>query len=727
MLYGAILRSPYPHARIRHIDASLARKLPGVRGVLLPDDVPSQTYNCSGNPPSALLIKDERILTDHPRHVGDSVAAVVADTPAICALALERIHVEYEVLPAVLSVKEALLKETDSVHPGVSQSNLFKTITSHAGDVQVGFAESDLIFEEEFTVPAVQHVALEPTGCICHYTRDGYLTVWATSQTPFQERRLLAELLGLPENRVRVIKPVMGGGFGARQQLHQQPVAAVLSRLTGRPVKIIYDREEEMYCTAVRHEALISLKAGVNKNGDIHAFQATVYLNAGAYCTHSPIVLAAMSRKLQYRVPHYLYEGHSVYTHTPVAGAMRGYGNPQLTFAREVFLNKIASALQMDPLAFRLQNHLLPGEKIPGSAYPLQSCAIRECSEAAVEIKYQIDTEEKKNPTTRPGEEISWGVAFGCHASGPSSLEGKSSALVTLNDDGSVNILTGSADIGQGCETIFIQIVAEVLGLSPEEISIMATDTGCTPYDTGTFASSQTYVGGNAVYRAAMDARERLMKAMVATFETSDDNICFLNKQFYIQGETETTILSYQDVIRKLHFSKQGTIIVGQASFNSQESPPPFAVCWARVAADPQKKTFRLLDIIQAVDVGTPINPQIVKGQVEGGISMGLGYALMEKMELDRRVNKPLTTSLLPYRVPLAVDMPRMHVAIVDSYEPTGPFGAKSVGELSVVPVAPAIVNAVAVAFNEEITSLPLCDRYLISQERGVANNVVIR
>jgi CO/xanthine dehydrogenase Mo-binding subunit len=716
MIYGAILRSPHPRARVTQIDASWAKDVKGVRGVLLPGDVPGHTYNSSGNPPSAMLKKDERILTDHPLYVGDKVAAVAADSPEICAIALEKIQIEYEVLPAILTIKEALAAGAPPLHPDIAESNLFKTITVRDGDVQVGFAESDFIFEEEYTMPAVQHIPLEPTGCLCHFTADGYLTLWATSQTPYQERRLLAELLGLAENRIRVIKPVMGGGFGARQQLHHQPVAALLSRRTGRPVKMIYDREEEMYCTAVRHEGDIRLKAGVNKNGNIHAFQATVYLNAGAYWTHSPIILAAQSRKLQYRVPHYLYEGNCVYTNTPVAGAMRGYGNPQLTFAREVFLDKIAAALDIDPLAFRLQNHVLPGEKIPGSSSALRSCAIRECSDAAQDIKDRIDAEEE---TCGRGEKISWGLAFGCHTSGPSSREGQSSALVLINDDGSVNILTGSADLGQGCETVFMQIAAEVLGLSPEDISITAADTGCTPYDTGTFASSQMYVGGNAVYTAAMDAKKRLADALALRYKTAASNIYFTHKQVCIHQESEIITLSFPAAIRMLQFSQQGSVITGQGTFKAQESPPPFAVCWARVAADLQKKTFRLLDIIQTVDVGTAVNPQIVKGQVEGGISMGVGYALMEKMEMDRRVKKPLTSSLLPYRAPLAVDMPRMHVAIVDSYEPTGPFGAKSVGELSVVPVAPAIVNAVARAFDERITSLPLCTDHLLSRERG--------
>lgn len=716
MIYGAILRSPYPRARVKHIDASLAKRLPGVRGILLPHDAPSLTYNSSGNPPSPMLINDERILTDQPLYVGDRVAAVAADSLEICSLALEKILVEYEELPSVFTIREALDKRAHAVHPEIDQSNLFKTITAREGDVQLGFLESELIFEEEYTLPAAQHVPLEPTGCLCHFTSDGYLTVWATSQTPFQERRLLAELMGLSESRVRVIKPAMGGGFGARQQLHHQPVAALLSCLTNRPVKMIYDREEEMYCSAVRHEAFIRLKAGVQRNGAIHAFQATVHLNAGAYCTHSPIVLAAQSRKLQYRVPHYLYEGHCVYTNTPVAGAMRGYGNPQLTFAREVFLDTIASALAMDPLAFRLQNHVLPGDTIPGAPIALKSCAIQECVNAANTIQSHLDSDEEKST---PGEKITWGVAFGCHTSGPSSKEGQSSAIVMINDDGSVNTLTGSADIGQGCETAFIQIVAEVLGILPKDVSIKAADTSCAPYDTGTFASSQAYVGGNAIYLAALDAKERLTQSLAAIVGVNKNNISFKEGQFFMETDAQRITLSFKEAVKMAQFSKQGAVITGQATFKAQESPPPFAVCWARVATDLQKKTFRLLDIIQAVDVGTAINPQIVKGQVEGGISMGVGYALMERVEMDRRANKPLTSNLLTYRAPLAVDMPRLHVAIVDSYEPTGPFGAKSVGELSVVPVAPAIANAIAAAFGDRITSLPLSNQYFFSRERG--------
>jgi CO/xanthine dehydrogenase Mo-binding subunit len=713
VVHGKILRSPFAHARVLDIDASEAMKVPGVMAVLLPSDVHSRRFNSSGNPPSGLIVSDERILTDHPLHVGDRVAAVAGETPESCVEAIRRIRVEYEPLPAVTGIEEAMAEGAPILHPDLFNSNVFRKLEARDGDVDAGFRESDHIFEEEYYTPTVQHVPMEPVGCVCSFGPDGRLTVWCNTQAPFQDRRILAELLDLPESWVRIIKPVMGGGFGARQQLHNQHVAALLSRRIHRPVKILNTREEEMYATAVRHACIVHLKAGVGKDGRLRAFHARVYANTGAYCTHGPIVLGAQSRKFHYRVPHYLFEGSCVYTNAPVAGAMRGYGNPQLTFARELFLDKIARNLGMDPLAFRLVNQLKVGERIPAHTFPLRSCAVEECVAAAEAVKREIDAAEASRKL-REGSAEAWGIAFACHTSGPSNNEGLSSSVVMVNDDGSANLLVGSVDMGQGCETTFCQIAAEALGVALEDVSISAADTLHTPYDTGSFASSQIYVGGNAVHDACQDAREKLKAALAERFQVSPDAVFEERGSYEVRHpDGKTTRLGFKEAVSRVSFGPHGAVLVGRSSFKAQESPPPFAVCWAKVEVHLRTRHIRVRHIIQAVDVGQAINPQVVVGQVEGGISMGLGYALMEEVEIDPRLQKPTSSDLLHYRIPTVADMPRIHVRIVEGFEPTGPFGAKSVGELPAVPVAPAIANAITQATGEEIHRLPLRREWL--------------
>ena len=715
MVYGRIIRSPYAHAKVTRIDKSAAEKVPGVLGILLPDDVPDKLFNCSGNPPSAIMLKDERVLTNHPLCTGDRVAAVVAVSPESCEEAVRQMVIEYEPLPAVFGIREAIRDEAVIVHPEILPSNVFKKIEVVHGDIAAGFEQSEHIFEEEFFTPAQAHMAMEPTGCVCDYSPDGKLTVWSTTQTPFQERRVLADLLEMPESKIRIIKPPMGGGFGARQQTHNQPVGAFLSRLVRRPVKIINTREDELYATTTRHEALCRLKIGVDKQGRLQAVHIKAYVNTGAYCTHGPIVLAAMSKKFQYNLLNYHYEGFCVYSNVTTAGAMRGYGNPQLIFAREVMLDHVAKKLGLDPLEFRVRNHLRIGDTVAGMEFPIESCAIDDCVAGANRIKQDIDDQEKQGQAAGIDDENivkAWGVAFSCHCTGPSNNDGLSSCLIQAHDDGSVNLFTGAADIGQGSDTTLSQIAAEELGISLQALSITAADTLFTPYDNGTFASSQIYVSGNAVREAAADLVGKIKQALAAQHKLQVEDISFRQGVFTLKAEQEKnnnqTALTFKEALADVMASKKIRVFIGSSSFKASRSPLPFAVCWAQVAVDKRTGAMRVLHVIQAVDVGTAINPTIVKTQVEGGIVMGLGFATMEGMEIDRRALKPMSSDMLHYKVPTFADMPGIHVYIADSFEPTGPFGAKSVGELPIVAVAPAIVNAVSNATGAVIRQLPV-------------------
>ncbi|WP_369283825.1 xanthine dehydrogenase family protein molybdopterin-binding subunit [Oscillibacter sp. GMB15532] len=710
-----VLRSPHSCARVLQIDCSEAEKVPGFLGCLLPCEVPDILYNPSGNPPAELLLADARILTENPRYIGDRIVCVAAETDEACRMAAQKVKIRYEVHAPLLTLKDAMAEGARPIQPHLSASNIVKRRNVSQGSPD---QKGEVLLSGHFSTPSMQHVPIEPTCCICDFSDGKNLTVYSNSQTVFQERRIVSELLGLKENDVRFIKPAVGGGFGARQQLHSQPVIALMSKKLGRPVRLVYTREEEFTATAVRLGTEIDIEVGANRDGVLQYLSAYYLANIGPYTIHGPTIVAGASRKIQYRIPNYFFDGYSILTNDICGGAFRGYGNTQLTFGREIMLDRMAQKLGMDPLEFRLKNHVKVGEHFPCVDAPVTSCAIEECARRAMEIRTRIDVEE--HLTFDEEVRQAWGVAFACHGSGPSSREGLSSAIVMLNDDGTARILVGSADIGQGSETMLSQIAAETLGLSLSDVRIKAADTLLTPYDTGTFASSQTFVCGNAVALACRDARAKLLKQLMETVPeavvTEEDD------GFLISSGDKREHLSVQQAVRRVAFHQHGGVIIGCGSYKAQASPSPFVVCMAKVEYRPKLNTVRLLHIIEAADVGTPINRLSVEGQLEGGIAQGVGYALFERMERNPRAQKTVSTDLLHYRVPQAADMPKTHVVIADSYEPTGPHGAKSVGEVATVPVAPAIVNAVNRAAGTEIGTLPLCDRFVIlphSAERG--------
>lgn len=712
MIYGMVLHSPHPHARVVDIDTIEALKVSGVLRIISPKDVPQLRFNCSGNPPSPLLFEDELILTREPLYVGDRIAAVAAETREACIEAIRKIRVRYEILTPLLDLNSALMEKAKPIHPEISSTNIIKKIEASQGSIERGFKESFLVMEDIFETPAIQNISMEPNGCICDYAVDGTLTIISTSQTPFQERRILARLMGMKESDVRIVKPTMGGGFGERQQLHYQPIGCLLSRELGRPVKMIHTREEQMYASSKRHSAKIHLKIGVSQEGNIQAFHAQAYYDTGAYTTHGPTVVAAASRKTNYCIPHFLFEGYCVYTNNTPSGAVRGYGNPQMTYARELLLDRIARELKVDPIEFKRRNHVKIGDCLPGSTEPLLSCAMEECLREGEAIRKSIDAQDQKE-VSQPWERSAWGVAFCCHTSGPSSKEGMSSGSVAINHDGTVILSTGSADIGQGSETILAQIVAETLGARLDDIRIVAGDTMTTPYDTGTFASSQTYVGGNAVLGAAKEAREKILYKLAKKYDIEAQWVTFTCGHYKVScPEKPFKSLTLKEVMQQISFGEHGSVILGTASYKAHAAPPPFAICWAKTQFNERSRTVRVTHVIESVDVGNPINPGLVEGQVQGGIGMGVGYACMERMEFDRKERRPISSDLLHYNVPLPLDMPEIHVHIAKSYEPTGPYGAKSVGELATVPVGAAIGIAIENATGEKLSKIPFTHSY---------------
>lgn len=708
LAYGMILRSPHSKADVRLVDDREARAVPGFLGLLTPDDVPDRLYNCSGNPPSALIIPDERILTWHPKCLGDRILAVVAETPEACEAALRALHVEYDVQEPVMDVRKALAEDAPQVQPERSENNLMYHMHLAEGDVEKGFAEADHIFEETFYTQPIHQLYLEPTSCVCHYRQDGKITVWSPSQTLFQERRILAELFDRSESDIRIIKPAMGGGFGARQQLHNQHIGVLLSKMIYRPVKILNRREEDITASSTRHATTCTIKIGVMDDGSIKAVSIRNLLNGGPYITHTPTVGAAAGKKFQYHTEHYSYDGISVYTNSLTAGAMRGYGNIQVVFGREILLDRIARALNLDPVETRLKYHLQVGDHFPAADYDILSCGIEDCVKKAERIRATIDAERPPRDDDEVRE--AWGIAFCCHSSGPSNRDGMSSAVVMANDDGSVVLSIGSADIGQGSETVMAQIAAETLGIPFENVEVRAADTAATPYDTGTFASGQTFVCGNAVTIACRRMRDNLRDGLARFYDTDASEITDDGQRFAVHTEEGIIFLDFIEAVGKIAFGMKGMVVIGQGSYKALGSPPPFAVCYARARYDKRTDQVAITDIIEVVDVGQPINPEQVKAQVHGGVATGFGYAMIEDIEYNRRAKKTQSVNLLHYKAPLMNDVPRIYADIAEGVkDPAGPFGAKSVGELSAVPVAPAVANAVARASETEIAAMPIC------------------
>lgn len=714
MAYAALVRSPHSHAKVLGIDTSEAEKIPGYLGCALPEESPQEYFNCSGNPPSPLLMADEKVLTDEPLVLGDRVTIVAAETEAAARAAAEAVKVEYEIIAPMLDVKSALAPNAPALQPHIAPNNIVQRREVSQGDIAEGEAKSDIIVEDHFVTPPMQHTMIELTCCICDFSDGKHLTIYSCSQTVFQERRILAEIFGIKEVDVHIIKPLVGAGFGARQQLHAQHAAALISRKVGRPIKLLYSREEEFY-SVVRHASDVDLRIGVDKNGKMQFFDTTFRLNAGPYTTHTPTVVAAAARKLQYNVPNYSFVGLSVFTNHVTGGAFRGYGNTQLTFGREILMDRLAQRLNMDPVEFRLMNHVQVGQCFPCASIPVSSNGIEECARRCRQLQKEID---EKEPLV-DNDEIrqAWGIAFSCHGSGPSSKEGLSGAVIMLNADATVHLLVGSADIGQGSETMECQIAAECLGIPLSNVQITAADTRLTPYNTGTFGSSQTFICGNAVKLACDDLKQKMIEQLRLIYP--DCKVEEKEHIYYISG-CEESKMNFEEAARKILFDPKGGVPIGVGSYKAAACPNPFAVCFVKAEYHKKLNALRLLDIIQVVDVGTPINRLTVAGQLEGGIAQGVGYALYERMEINPRSRRTLSTDFLHYRIPQMGDMPRTYVDMVSSHDPYGPCGAKSVGELATVPVAPAIVNAARRASGMEISSLPLCDKFVIlPTERG--------
>lgn len=703
MLYGKILRSPYPHAKILKVDTSKAEKYPGVIATLTIEDVPRVLH---GAGPAPYYMQDEYTIDEKVRYVGDKVAAVAAVSEEIAEEALELIDVEYEVLPAVFDPEKATKADAPSIH-GTDLNLALPVIEIGSGDIEKGFKEADYVFEDEYKTPPVQHCCLEPHVSVASWDLSGNLTVWSSTQGPFRIRSVLARALQIPVGKIRVIAPHVGGGFGSKGTHTYEDVCAFLAKKAGRPVKLECARDEVFTASCIRHPTIYKLKTGVKKDGTFTARQAKAYFATGAYANAGPIVVAYTGDNFacMYKCPNVKFEGYCAYTNTEVAGAFRGFGDPQTFFAVELQMDTIAEKLGIDPMELRLKNHIRAGTKMSDGLF-VTSCGLSECIEKGAEA---IGWNEKRKwPKTGDKKKRGIGMALGIHKSGVKPGAEMSSAFIRINEDGTINLLTGTVDVGQGSKTALAQIAAEELGVRLEDVNVTAGDTAVTPYDEkGAIGSRQTYVGGGAVKKAAADAKQQLLEKAAKMLEAAVEDLEVRDRRIYVEGAPETGA-SIAEVVMFSQFGEpENTVILGRGSHSPSGKAPYFMAQFAEVEVDIETGQVKVLRIVAAQDVGFAINPLALEGQIEGALAMGCGYALTEEL-LQGPNGKILNDTFLDYKIYSAMDMPKMETIIVESIDPTGPFGAKGAGEGACVPTAAAIANAIYNATGLRIKEIPI-------------------
>ena len=726
MCHGKILRSPLPHARIKKIDVAKALKVPGVLAILTRDDI---LHDEGIEPFYGPVFKDQTIVAvEKVRHVGDPVAAVAALDPDAAEEALRLIEVEYEELPAVLDVHQALKPGGTLVHESVripesgfadlaelkpiEGTNICTHFKLNRGDIQRGFAEADHIFEDTFTLPATQHSFLETHACIASVEPGGRITVWATTQNPFVVRTQLANIFKVPVSKVRVIVPYLGGGYGGKVYPKVEPITVALAQKAGRPVRVVLSREEVFY-TITKHAAVIRMKTGVKKDGTLVARECEIHLDTGAYAEIGPRVAkkSGYTAAGPYRIPNLKIDSYSVYTNKPPAGAFRGFGVSQSAWAVESQMDIIAATLRMDPLELRKQNGYNEGDKFV-TEETLRGIGLKDClDEVAKSIGWDSSGFKGSRVQSAKGQNTKRGKGLACMIKA-TITPSISCAVMKLNEDASLSIYTGTVEMGQGSETVLAQIAGKELGIPLQTIQVLGVDTDVVPYDLTTSSSRSTFHMGKAIQLAAQDIMRQLKQIVVKEYGVPEDKVTFAGGKVRL-AETQ---LDYAEVMFK-RFGMQGGTLVGDGQVKTlvkdefgEKSTSAFwfvAAGAAEVEVDLDTGKFKLIKYATAVDVGKALNPLGCRQQLAGAAITGIGQAMFEEIAYDN--GQLINPNLVDYVLPSLGDMPPVIDPIcVEVPDRNGPFGAKGIGESALIPVAPAIANAIYDAVGVRIKDLPI-------------------
>ena len=702
-LQVVILRSPHAHAMIEEIDVSRALKALGVACALTYHDVPDIRFTQAGQTYPEFSPYDRLILDRHLRCVGDPVAIVAAATREQAEAAIRLIRVKYKILPAILDAKTAKDNPV-CIHPeenwralvpcgADNRRNLVAEGRDESGDVEAELAACDIIIEQDYSTLANQQAMMETFRASTQLDAYGRLTVISSTQVPFHVRRNVATALGIPKNQVRVIKPRIGGGFGAKQTMVCEVYPAIVTMKTGLPAMIVYTREESQTISSPRHAMNIHVRLGATKDGVIRAVDMFTLSNSGAYGEHGPTTVGLSGHK---SIP--LYTGgleafrfgyDVVYTNTMAAGAYRGYGATQGIFALESSVNELAESLGIDPTQIREKNMLREGMKMP--AYygeTANACALDRCMARCRELFGW----EEKYPVREMGDGKvrTAGVAMAMQGSCISNVD-VGSATVKLADDGTFNLIIGAADMGTGCDTILAQMVAECMDCSVDDVAVFGADTDASPYDSGSYASSTTYVTGKAVELACEELKKKLCAIAAGMLGCEPEETVFEDgcvRKINTDERVTLAQISVKDQVAN------DIAAVATASHSSPVSPPPYMVGMVEIELDRYTGEVKILDYVAVVDCGIAINPALARIQAEGGIVQGIGHTLFENITYDE-TGKPVESNFMQYKIPTRLDMGHLRVEFENSYEPTGPFGAKSIGEIVINTPAPAIAHAI--------------------------------
>jgi xanthine dehydrogenase molybdenum-binding subunit len=718
MLYGKILYSKYPHAKIVNVDTAKALKLTGVRAILTGEDIPLIKLG---------VYKDNTPLkAGKVRSYRDEVAAVAATDPDIAEEALRLIEVTYEALPAVFNPEEAMKEDAPLVHERHKTNILKMPWKLHYGDVEAAKKKAAHVVEDRFSTTWVTHCCMGTSGAIAEFDHANNLTIYTNTQIPSLAQKDFLDTLkamGLEGRRVRVIKPCLGGGFGSKLDTYAyENIAILLAYHTRKPVKIVFDRTEEFIATSTRQPTITYISQGCDKKGKLLFRDISMILDNGAYTSWGATTPSVMMMPITtlYRVPNVRYEAKCVYTNNTYSQAMRGYGNPQATFAIESTIDMLAEAAGIDPVKFRRINANKPGDVSPQN-FRITTCGLEECIEV---VKKKLEADDPKE------EGVGIGIASLIHVGGGARVYKSDGCgtIVKMDDFAKVNIFTGASDMGQGADTVIAQIVAEELGLGMEDIHVIHTDTDVCPWDVGAHASRTTFVAGNSALGAAKKIKSRILEMAARQLETSAGELTLRDRKIISKTQPDKQ-MDIGKLLRSGHFSPGGQMLMAEYFYDPDNEnlgrdfrgnlsmTYTFGTHGVRVKVDEETGQVKIIKYVAAHDVGKAINPMLLEGQVYGGVMMGIGYALTEQVILEKGEN--MNPNFRDYKILTAKDVPIIEAPVFETTDKDGPFGAKGIGEPGCVPTAPAIANAIHDAVGVRIKDLPITPERVLAAIRA--------